>query len=88
MTNILISIVCTLLVAGGLIAGCGKIAPGHIMRWPMYGICSCFVVGGVWLNLLPVTGLYTPSPGEQIVAMLLVTLILKWGMENFLGYWF
>lgn len=85
--DILIAVTCVALVAGGLIAGCGKIAPGNLMRWPMYGILSCFVVGGVWLNLLPVMGFSVPSPGEQIITMLLVTAILKWFMENFIGYW-
>ena len=86
--EIMIATFCLLLVVAGLIIGCGKIAPGHIMRWPVYGLCSCFVVGGVWLNLLSAVWPYTPSPTEQIITMLLVTLILKWGMENFLGYWF
>jgi hypothetical protein len=81
------AIFCLLLVVAGLIIGCGKIAPGHIMRWPIYGLCSCFVVGGIWLNLLPVVGFSVPSPGEQIVTMLLVTAVLKWFMENFIGYW-
>lgn len=86
--EMIIATFCLLLVVAGLFVGCGKIAPGHIMRWPVYGLCSCFVVGGAWLNLLPVVGIATPTPAEQIVAMLLVTAVLKWGMENFLGYWF
>lgn len=86
--EMMIATFCLLLVVAGLILGCGKIAPGHIMRWPVYGLCSCFVVGGVWLNLLPVVGITTPTPVEQIITLLLVTAVLKWGMENFLGYWF
>jgi hypothetical protein len=85
--EIIAALFCLLLVVAGLLIGCGKIAPGHIMRWPIYGICSCFVVGGVWLNLLPVVGFSVPSPGEQIVTMLLVTAVFKWFMEDFIGYW-
>jgi hypothetical protein len=86
--EIVIAVFCLLLVAAGLVIGCATIPPGHVARWPVYGLCSCFVVGGVWLNVLPVAGISTPAPIEQIIAMILVTAVLKWGMENFLGYWF
>jgi hypothetical protein len=85
--EIMIALFCLFLVVAGLIAGCGNIRPGHLARWTVYGACSCFVVGGVWLNVLPATGFATPTQIEQIVAILLVTVALKWMMENAIGYW-
>ena len=85
--EIMIALFCLLLVAAGIVAGCASIRPGHIARWTVYGACSCFVVGGVWLNILPAAGISTPTPVEQIVAILLVMIALKWMMENFIGHW-
>lgn len=86
--EMMIALFCLLLVVAGLIVGCASIPPGHIGRWPVYGVCSCFVVGGVWLNLLPMVGFSAPTPTEQIVVMALVTGALKYGMEDFLTRWF
>lgn len=86
--EMIIAAFCLLVVVAGLIVGCVSIPPGHIGRWPVFGLCSCLVVGGVWLNLLPMVGLPIPTPGEQIIVMALITGVLKWGMEDFLPRWF
>lgn len=86
--EVIIALFCQSLVVAGLIVGCATIPPGHIGRWLVYGLCSCFVVGGVWLNVLPVVGFSAPTSTEQIIVIALVAAVLKWGMEDFLPRWF
>ena len=86
--EMMIALFCQSLVVAGLIVGCATIPPGHVGRWAIYGLCSCFVVGGVWLNLLPSFGLSAPTMIEKYITIGLVTFILKWGMEDFLPRWF
>lgn len=58
-----------------------RLPPSHLLRLPLFGVLSCVAVGGVWLRVLPIMGLSLPSPAEQILAISLTTLVLRWGMQ-------